>query len=644
MPASWVFPTIEPWRVQGRGIAEDNFAQEARTSLEILVRETIQNSLDARAKDNNEPIKVVMKRLLPDRFKPAYLQGLIPEDYVTRLEAATGNGVGIDYGSGAVLVIEDFGTTGLLGKYDDSTVDGNEENWNAFWFREGEGAKSVFGSNGRAGQGKITYYRIGAARAVFGFSIRQSDSKNLLMGRSSFRRTYFHKGMKYERDAFWCFEESRKILPSEDPGDISEFCRAFYLERKSETGLSLVIPFPMEYDDSEAVRTVVSEFYFPIVRGRLQVKIGDTEITRENIDKVADNFLTDKLVSEKGSSFTKGFRSFVRSVVNDEKTGKRHVELKAGWEKNAVLKESFFPEGALDDLRSSIEKGERISIRFPLTIRPKKGIPVSTWFDVHLQIPEELEKVEEAYIRQDLLIGSEIHLAGNTYLQKARGLTLIEDGTISAFLADAEEPTHLKWNASRPRLAEEYQNPKEVVRSVRQAVPRLLALLSGGIMRRDVKALAKYFTKPAEEGTKHTPRGKDIGGKNTTPKVDPLKTKRKPIQLDTGVDWVSVRPNGGMGPAKEEMPLYCLLEVAYEGLDQDPFKSYDPFDFDLSDEISHRAECKGLTITRRRGNLLEVTLLDPDFNLKIEGFDPNIRLRARLTYKEKEDGTPFDTE
>ena len=644
MSASWFFPPIEPFRVQGRGIAEDNFAQETRTGLEILVREAIQNPLDARATGNAGPVTVVLKRLLPEQYDSTFLQNLISEDYIARLETATGNGVGHNSWNSSVLVIEDFGTTGLQGKYDDPDVDGDEENWNAFWFREGEGAKSSLGSNGRAGQGKITYYRVGAARAVFGFTVRQSDSKNLIMGRSSFRRTYFHKGMKYERDAFWCFEKSHKVLPSEEPGDVAEFQRAFNLQRKSETGLSLVVPFPLEYDDREAVRTVVSEFYFPIACGRLHVKIGDIEITGENIDKVADIFLTDKLTSEIGSCFTKGFRNFVRSVVEDEKTTKKPVELKAGWERNPVLKDIFFPEGALDDLRTSIEKGERISVRFPLTIRPKKGTPVSTWFDVHLQIPEEMEKVEEAYIRRDLLIGSEIHLAGNTYLQKARGLTLIEDGVMSAFLADAEEPTHLKWNASRPRLAEEYQNPKEMVRSVRQAMPRLLALLSGGIMKRDVRVLAKYFTKPAEEGTKHTPGGKDSGGKNTKPKVDPVKSKRKPFKLGTGVDWVTVRPNGSMGPGKEELPIACMLELAYEGPDQDPFSSYDPFDFDLSDEISHGVEVNGLAITGRKGNRIEFEVRDPDFVLKINGFDPNIRLRARLTHKEKEDGTGIDTE
>jgi len=57
------------------------------------------------------------------------------------------------------------------------------KNWNAFWFREGEGAK-VSGSNGRAGQGKNHLLPdLGAARAVLGLTVRRSDGKCLLMGR-----------------------------------------------------------------------------------------------------------------------------------------------------------------------------------------------------------------------------------------------------------------------------------------------------------------------------------------------------------------------------------------------------------------------------------------------------------------------------
>ncbi|WP_150119758.1 hypothetical protein [Collimonas pratensis] len=186
MTAKWKFPPTSAFGVQGRDLSEDNFAQEERSSLEILIREALQNTLDARAPDNTSSVKVNIQVLDAEGYDAAYLHDLVTKEYMARLEASGGSALqNVDK---RVIVIEDFGTTGLQGTYIDHNVDGAGENWNAFWFREGEGAKSSAGSNGRAGQGKITYYRASVARSVFGYTVRKSDQKELLMGRSAFRR------------------------------------------------------------------------------------------------------------------------------------------------------------------------------------------------------------------------------------------------------------------------------------------------------------------------------------------------------------------------------------------------------------------------------------------------------------------------
>lgn len=647
MNASWTFPTTGPYRVQGRGLADDNFAQEEKTGLEILIREAFQNPLDARAKGNNGPVRVKLSVLKSGQFDAAYLATLITEEYGQRLVASDGDPLP-DIASASVLVLEDFGTTGLEGNFMNPDVDGNQENnqenWNAFWFREGEGAKSAVGSNGRAGQGKITYYRIGAARSVFGLTVRLSDGRQLLMGRSSFRRVYPFKDSKFERDAFWCVP-TNFAQPVSDTNELVRFRTAFRLSRKNEEpGLSLVIPFSSEIDATEAVQAIVAEYYVPIARARLEVVIEDLTIDASNLDEVADKYLSDEITRQKKSSFTKGFRSFVRGVIDAEKQSVKPIELKLGWDKASVLSEASFPEGTLEALRASLAKGECISIRCPVTVKHKKKAAMQTWFNVHLEVPEELERVEEAYVRRDLLIGSERHLANSTFLQKARGLTLIEDEVLSAFMADAEEPTHLKWNASRPRLAEDYSNPRETVKAVRQALPKLLALLSNGSVKQDVKALAKYFTKPADQGAKHIPGGQKAGSKDTKNVPEPPEPKPKPFRIDASGNQVRVLPNGSKAPRIDELPINCTLELAYEGLDHDPFKEYDPFDFDLSDVAIHEIQTNGIQITGRHENKVEFDVIEPDFKLLVSGFDSNIRMRARLNFKEGSNGASVSTE
>lgn len=639
MSVAWLYPKTTPTGIQGRGISEDNFAWESKGHLDILIREALQNPLDARTSD--QPVRVTMRALAAEDMNVEYFRTLLPDEFVARLAASTVDPPTLDWSKPGVLVIEDFGTCGLLGSYTDPDCDGDAENWNAFWYREGEGAKSGKGSNGRAGQGKITYYRAGAARAVFGLTVRADDKECLLMGRSSFIRAYPFQGAKYIPYSFWCVEKNEHALPGRDQAAIKAFSSAFSIERTAEPGLSLVIPFPRDFRNEDAIKVVLTEFYFPIASGRLEVKIGDLEIRATTISNLADKYLAG--ISDRGPFCSKGYRSFAADVVGDLKSKKDPPALKPGWEKGHVLSPDAFPDGLFDQVRKDVEDGARVALRCPITVRSKKLGAQQTFFDVYLQVPEELDRTEEAYIRRDLLIGAERHLSEAGYLQKARGLTLVSDSTMSAFLADAEEPTHLKWNASRPRLAEDYVSPKDVVRAVRQALPRLLSLISGQTAKRDAKALAKYFSKPADQGKKGNQGGGNVGP--VPPLPEPLPPpKPKLFQIQTGLDWVKVLPRKADSLQKAKLPINASVEVAYEGLDLDPFRAYDPFDFDLADTAAYPLEIHGAKVEKRQNNRIDFTVENPDCLLKIEGFDSSIRLRARLTYEENADDAPVDDE
>ena len=153
--AHWQFRQLDPNDNSGTSTVEDNFANEDTTSVEILVRETLQNPLDARNLD--EVVEVRYNLISVDRKKSVFAQALFSEESVRHLSAGKLVTTVALPDIVQFLVIEDFGTSGLEGCHTDSSVDGSSENWNAFWFREGEGAKPTK-SNGGAGQGKITLY------------------------------------------------------------------------------------------------------------------------------------------------------------------------------------------------------------------------------------------------------------------------------------------------------------------------------------------------------------------------------------------------------------------------------------------------------------------------------------------------------
>ena len=635
MNYSWKFPLTQAYVKRGRGTVIDNFNQEDKTGLEILVREALQNSLDA-ALPTTKTIQVEVKVLQKEEFDNQYLKNILTPEYLSRLKS-TGSGSNIDMLNPSVLVIEDFGTIGLIGDYLDNDADGPKENWNAFWHTEGEGSKgSIKGSNGGAGQGKITYIQIGSARCVFGLTLRSSDNKTLLMGRSEFIGTYRYESDKYLKDSYWGVHSSNAPHPITDEGSLKEFIKAFDLKRNGEPGLSLVIPLPFELKIDEIKKTIISEYYFSIASGRLSVRIGSALIEEKNIDQIADDIFTDQDARDRKSSFTKAFRKLVRTAIELTKKNSPSAELIVGWNKDQTLKETSIKNGNIDDLRELVDKEEIVHIRCPIQITPRNDKPVDSYFDVFIQVPEDLEKVEEAYIRKDLLIGSEAHLTKSSYLQKARALTLVSDPALSSFLVDAEEATHLKWNSKREKVRDAYRDAATTLSAIRQAAPRILSLLTNSGGKLDMKALAKYFTKPSDDSKKKgpgkpTPRSPDI----KPPVIIVPESSKKPFTLSTTPDSVRILPNKKFSDNKSDYLSSCTIEIAYEGLDQNPYKNYDPFDFDLGDGKAHQFLAKNVSIKERKNNKVHFEVIDPDFFLEIQGFDPNLRFLARLNYEQK---------
>lgn len=645
MDLHWHYQRTEPFFSQGKDTTRPNFSREERSQVGILVREALQNPLDIPRDDLTGPIQVVLKHLRSDEFDVDYLDELFTQEFRERLRAASG----VDLppvAEAEIVVIEDFGTKGLIGEVNNYDADGSDQNWNAFWHREGEGAKGR-ASNGGAGQGKVTYYAHSHASTVLGLTRRSTDSEVLLMGRASFLRDYpFDDGRKYYRAAYWTVSDNGPT-PERCLDKARRFKDAFRLSRDfSESGLSLVVPFAKAFDLKEAVKSVILDFYMPIAGHRLEVTVGNTKISSKTIDDIADRFITDEEVASCNSSFSKGFRTFARSAIHDPTP---QVTLLPGWNKDRLIPESAFPEKQLDNLREALNSGNRICVRLPLKIKRKSGVQYDTNFDVYIETPPDLDRNEEAFVRRELLIGAESHVSAGSFVQKARSLTWIQDKDLSDFLLTAEEPTHLVWNASLARDKGEYVSPDLALRSIRQAVPRLLAVLLGGGRKKDYKSLARYFSKPAAEPTKKqgdTGHSK-LKDESLTPPPPPPPPSSKPFRIDSAGTAIRVTPTNTLKLTGSQLPLKVILELAYEGLDQNPFDAYDPYDFDLASNFLFPITAHGMSVASRSGNRVELEITDSNFRFEISGFDPNVRTRARLTYALPDDGgdvTPDDVD
>ena len=547
--SAWLY-THPAFGRTGRSLSENNFAKERRDWLAILLREVLQNGLDARVK-SDEPVVVSMKLTPPKSPSQDLLDLLIPPDHLARFKESVPHLAARKPNLERFLVIEDFGTSGLIGVTDEPNRDGKGQNWNAFWFREGEGGKEHGSGNGGAGQGKITYFSTSDIRTIFTYTVRADDGREALYGASSFLRDYLFNGGKWLRDSYWGVRKpagaATIAVPTVDGSLIQMFRDQLGVTRNAgQTGLSLVIPSPKDFNLGDAIQVTIAKFFAPIVRGDLVVIVGDTRIEASSIVALANSWLPDTRARELHTCTTKGFRTFYANAL--ERSRLDQVDRVGAIETVAQLSDDSFTPDVLASLRDTLNDERAVAVRFPVVVKPRVGPPITCYFDVHLMVPEELDQSEQAILRRDLLIGEE-PLGGGALRQRARGLTVINDLELSKLLLSAEEPTHLRWNAKLPRLREYYKSGPDVVSFVRNAMAKLLEVLTGGDQERDFRVLAKYFAAPgAEAHTKTKGKKSSKGKEQTTIEVIPPPVRKK-LEIVTRPDGCHVIPNKSHPPA-----------------------------------------------------------------------------------------------
>lgn len=631
--AHWQFRPLNPNETSGASISDDNFADEERTSVEILVRETLQNPLDARSSD--EVVRVAYKLVTVDLADSVFARSIFSDDWIKHFRAG-----GLINSSErpprmVFLVIEDFGTTGLEGCYTDSSCEGSTENWNAFWFREGEGAKTAR-SNGGAGQGKITLYLASKLRSVFALTKRKSDGIELLFGCCRFKRNYKLPGdrNRWAKEARWgATNDPRQLAhPIVSTQWISAVKAELGLSRGMHSGTSFIVPMPDGDITEVALRNaVVNEFFFAIKRGRLVVQIGETTLDASSISAVADSMGT-------ACRMTKSFRGFL--ALTAQNTG----EIATATAKGSWSKESKLPAGAFDDaeliaLNEKFGKSELVSVDFPITVKRKQPMEVAIAnFRVFLQQDENAEQSQELFVRQDLGIDGEKRLKAARTISPVMALTFIHDTKLSDLLVAAEEPTHRNWNAKRPKVVALYSSPNDNLNAVRNAALRLVQLISPE-GKRDETALALYFADPSAEPTKRA------GGGGTTvetqkgdppPLEDIPKGKSKPISVTLLDDGFEIHGRAAEGFT---FPIDCKVTLAYATAVGDAFRLWDAADFWIGDENAHPRLHSDVSDLTTNLNVMSFRLNNEESWLSVTGFDSRRQLEIRAKYQEVPDGS-----
>lgn len=238
-----------------------------RNLAEALVRESIQNILDAALQETTVRVRI-------------YLSG--------KAAALSAGRIGFYMDSGwphfmaehnglknqpdektpcSFLVIEDFGTTGLIGDVEQWKDNPGVKNPFYYFFRaEGQSSKGEL-DRGRWGVGKTVFLRSSRFNTFFGYTVRADDDRRLLMGQAVLKS--HHIGDKYfSPDGYFGVHDGDFSLPLYDSNLLQQFRTDFHLQRTDEPGLSIVVPwYDEEITADLLLEAVLRQYYYPILAG-----------------------------------------------------------------------------------------------------------------------------------------------------------------------------------------------------------------------------------------------------------------------------------------------------------------------------------------------------------------------------------------
>jgi hypothetical protein len=294
-----------------------------------LIRETIQNSMDARA-NSGKPVKMCF---LFDQVLKSEAMGiseLLPFLNLAARTAIDQHGAehpGTKFFKRAIdqvvssetipfFSIHDFETTGLTGPTESGK--GKPGAWLALVKGSGLSIKNAPGSLGSFGHGSKAPFAISQIRSVFYFSRIQEGSKveSRFQGKSILQSMETKNGEMTQGTGY--FGHKHRCMPLVND-DVPKWVAKLRDKQGEGTGTSLLVPFPElgnNPDDfwRDIKISILSNFYYAILQGNLEVGLGGVDvITSSNLGECLENLLMEISLQQQDES--QELREELRSAI-----------------------------------------------------------------------------------------------------------------------------------------------------------------------------------------------------------------------------------------------------------------------------------------------------------------------------------------
>ena len=584
-----------------------------------LVREAIQNSLDAKIQSSQEPVRV--------RFSLGNIAA--GSDSLTRHLSSeawkhfSANDNGLTNPPTAsddcrYLVFEDFNTSGLIGN--EQAHDAEPDNAFYYFLRaEGQTGKDE-GDRGRHGIGKYVFPYTSGIKMFIMATVRASDCRCLVAGQSILN-SHTVDGVAYTPDGWWGeFDVDGFQLPVEDKDILNVLAKDFGLSRTiADSGLSIVMPYVASDIGADLIaQHVIAEYFMPILQGQLVAEVLEEGSTRiidsDSLKTSLPTLLPQDKLNEIAPFVELAIASLDRNAITEITLPVPEQPCQPVWNKSLIDKENAL------SISNALEKNESVlCLKVPVSVKRKKQD--SEWSILNLYLRKESGETRSKplFVREGITIPED-------RVSKVRGYTclaFIEAGPLATLLGDSENPAHTEWEKNAVKFKGKYQWGPTTIDFVRLSFSKLLRLLSQADEEEDRDVLADIFFIDMEDEDDDVPsevkrRRKKKKGKITPVGLVPKIQRRAPqYQLSKISGGFSLTGSSDAPAVKRKFRVRVAYDIDNSSKAK-ALREYHPNDFVLSEK---NTKFENVTNAEYDGQSIKFLARDNSFRLEATGFD-----------------------
>ena len=605
--------------------------------LGAVIRESAQNSLDAQDGDGPVHMRISVhtgNQAMPRSIANKYLDGLF-----RHLDAANELPLISDNADMSYVVVEDFGTHGLVGDPKVFGSEGPEEN-RFFWFhRNTNRTQARKNRGGSFGYGKASFALASKVHSFFTVS-RASDDSIKVFG-NSIAKVHQIDGWDYEPYGDFGFEEIHPekgigIIPCQEEKFFEQICNDFNLSRGDKNGLSVIIPFPEKgYSSEEIVESMIRNYFLPICQGILTVEIVGNHSIMINSDTIEEVTTRMNWSGDIAGAMTKTTRQCMIGMVELAtwwSQGQEVVELETLGETQPFWNRSLIAEEEYGTMRERLEEGQSLAIRASLPIIKKtenggtERYPENSDFIILLRKQDAYGGSDAVWIRRYLSVPKKDFTPNKSGFI---AIMISAEGPLEQLLRESEEVAHTEHRITR--IEKNYKYGGDVVRFFRKSAAFLIEYLQETKNVLDTDWLDTWFpseeieqdeTKKPKKKRKKRKKKEDTEKDDDDIVVGPTPPPEDLIGHDSEIQKIT----GGFsifGEIPYEFDLFWRVKLAYVRDDnRDKLKAWKSFDFDLSKGVIEFV-LDGVAIEKAEGNTLEFKVEGPidEYSIDVTGFD-----------------------